>query len=63
MSNMESDAEYFTRRSVEAKAAALAAASREARKAHLEMAERYSDLARAIMSSNAAWGSLADVAA
>ena len=60
---MESDAEYFARRSVEAKAAALAAASPEARKAHLEMAERYSDLARAITSSNAAWGSLADAAA
>jgi len=60
---MESDAEYFARRSVEAKTAALAAASPEARKAHLEMAERYADLAQAITSSSAAWGRLDEVAA
>lgn len=45
---MESDAAFFNRRSREAKLAASKADHPRARQAHLEMAARYADLARAI---------------
>ena len=44
----ESDASYFRRRAEEERAAADKATSGEARHAHLEMAERYDELARSI---------------
>jgi len=44
----ESDASYFRRRAEEERAAAGKAASDEARQAHLEMAERYDELATSI---------------
>jgi hypothetical protein len=44
----ESDASYFRRRAEEERAAADKAASDGARHAHLEMAERYDELARSI---------------
>jgi hypothetical protein len=44
----ESDATYFRRRAGEERAAAAKASSDEARYAHLEMAQRYAELARAI---------------
>jgi len=50
----ESDATYFGRRAGEERAAATRATSDEARSAHLEMAERYDDLARAIAQARAA---------
>jgi pyridoxine/pyridoxamine 5'-phosphate oxidase len=45
---MEADHEYFARRAREERTGAEAAGSSEARAAHLELAERYDDLARAI---------------
>lgn len=51
---MESDSAFFTRRAREERFAATKAEHPQARKAHLQMAARYADLARAIdgMSSN-----------
>ena len=45
---MESDADYFRRRANEERAAAEHAVEGAARNAHLEMAERYDSLAKAI---------------
>ena len=45
---MESDAAFFTRRAREERFAATKAEHPKARRAHLEMAARYADLARAI---------------
>jgi hypothetical protein len=45
---MESDLAYFRRRGSEERTAALAARNADARLAHLQMAERYEDLVRAI---------------
>jgi hypothetical protein len=45
---MEGDANYFIRRANEERVAAMKAAHQRARKVHLEMAERYSDMANAI---------------
>jgi len=45
---MESDAAFFTRRAREERFAATKAEHPQARKAHLQMAARYNDLARAI---------------
>jgi hypothetical protein len=44
----ESDTSYFRRRAQEERAAAEKAASDEARHAHLEIAERYDELAQSI---------------
>lgn len=45
---MEVDTVYFERRASEERAAALHARHAKVREAHLQMAERYEDLARAI---------------
>ena len=45
---MESDAAFFTRRAREERFAATKAEHPKARKAHVEMAARYADLASAI---------------
>lgn len=45
---MESDSAYFRRRASEERVAAMKAAHPEARQAHLEMADRYDQLAEAI---------------
>lgn len=45
---MESDAAFFSRRAREEKLAASRADHPRARRAHLEMSARYTDLARAI---------------
>ena len=45
---METDVDYFTRRAAEERRAAMKAAHPTAREAHLEMAERYAELAGAI---------------
>ena len=45
---MESDLSYFRRRASEERTAALHAKHATARAAHLQMAERYEDLVRAI---------------
>lgn len=45
---MESDTQYFQRRASEERTAALQARDTRARKAHVEMAERYEDLVRGI---------------
>ena len=47
---MEGDAAYFSRRANEERLAATNAASSTAREAHMEMAERYDQLAAAISS-------------
>ena len=47
---MEGDAAYFSRRASEERLAADNAASSSAREAHLQMAERYHELAAAISS-------------
>ena len=47
---MKSDAAYFTRRATDERAAAGKAAHAAARQAHLELAGRYEELARAIRS-------------
>lgn len=46
---MENDTEYFRRRASEERTAALQARDTRARKAHLEMAERFEDLVRGIV--------------
>jgi hypothetical protein len=45
---MESDLTYFGRRASEERTAALNARHAEAHRAHIQMAERYEDLVRAI---------------
>jgi len=50
---MEGDVVYFGRRANEERIAAMKAPHPQARKAHLEMAERYADLATAIASREA----------
>jgi hypothetical protein len=45
---MESDVSYFRRRASEERSAAMQARHAQARHAHLELAERYEDLVRAI---------------
>ena len=50
MVRMEGDAIYFGRRANEERVAAMKAAHPDARQAHLRMAERYDELARAITS-------------
>lgn len=45
---MESDTSYFRGRALEERSAAMQARHTEARQAHLELAERYEDLVRAI---------------
>ena len=45
---MESDAAYFRRRASEERARALGFKAGPARKAHLEMAQRYDDLVEAM---------------
>lgn len=49
---MESDAGYFSRRAREERDASARAAHPNARQAHIEMAERYEDLAGAIQSQD-----------
>ena len=53
---MDSDVSYFRRRAAEEKAAALNARTSQARQSHLEMAERYADLARAITARHRHFG-------
>ena len=48
MGLVEADVEYFRRRAAEGKAAAMETANLNARQAHLELAERYRDLATSI---------------
>lgn len=48
---MESDVIYFGRRASEERTAALHAPHPQARQSHLELAERYEDLVRAIAES------------
>ena len=48
---MEKDTAYFGRRAAEERSAAMHAADLRAREAHLEMAERYDELASAIASN------------
>ena len=50
---MESDAVYFARRAAAERAAANRSDSPIARETHLELAERYEDLARALNLSQA----------
>lgn len=45
---MESDVSYFRRRASEERSAAMQARHTEAREAHLQLAERYEELVRAI---------------
>lgn len=47
---MEGDAAYFSRRANEERVAAMRAAHPRARQSHVEMAERYDELAGAIAS-------------
>ena len=49
---MESDLAYLRRRASEERTAALSARHAGARKAHMEMAERYEDLVRGIVASD-----------
>jgi hypothetical protein len=46
---MEPDKVYFSRRAAEERSAAANTAHQSARQAHLELAHRYDDLARAII--------------
>jgi len=46
---LESDHVYFARRASEERTAAIRTQSYEARKTHIELAERYEDLVRAIV--------------
>jgi hypothetical protein len=55
---METDAAYFARRAREERTAAMKAPHPEARKAHLEMAGRYGELASAIETHHT-WPALA----
>jgi hypothetical protein len=47
---MESDVSYFRRRASEERSAALRARDPQAQQIHLDMAERYEDLVRGIIS-------------
>ena len=58
---MEGDIGYFSRRADQERAAAMQAASLQAREAHLEMAKRYDELAGALASHEQ--GSTSEVAA
>jgi hypothetical protein len=51
---MNGDAEYFRRRSVEEKSAAMKAGHPNAREAHLQMARRYDEFASALAASEGA---------
>jgi len=53
---MKDDAAYFGERARQERAAAMQAASLQAREAHLEMARRYDELAHALSSPEAALG-------
>lgn len=53
---MEVDTIYFTRRASEERTAALQARHEQVRDAHLQMAERYEELVRAIVASEQAMG-------
>ena len=53
---MEGDANYFTRRANEERIAAMKAAHPNARHSHLEMAERYDELATSIASHQLRYG-------
>ena len=53
---MESDASYFRRRASEERSAAMQARQTVAREAHLELAERYEDLVRAITGTEQRFG-------
>ena len=53
---MEGDGAYFARRAREEYAAAMRAAHLNARSAHIELARRYSVLAREIGQHERAWG-------
>jgi len=50
--SLESDQIYFSRRGSEERAAATRAADARARQAHLELADRYDELASAIRSTH-----------
>lgn len=52
---MESDRAYFSRRAAEERAAAEEASASEARKAHLELAFRYEEMASALYRSSDSW--------
>ena len=54
---MEPDLVYFSRRAAEEKAAAEQAVHPTARQAHLDLAERYADLANALAGSETAFSS------
>ena len=49
---MESDSTYFARRAADERAAAANSRFEPARRAHLELAERYDDLHRALAADN-----------
>jgi hypothetical protein len=49
---MEADVTYFNRRAAEERAAAMASADLRVRQVHLDMAERYQDLANGIAARN-----------
>jgi hypothetical protein len=53
---MEGDSLYFSRRANEERVAAMKAAHPNARQAHLDLALRYEELARAIASHHVATG-------
>jgi hypothetical protein len=53
---MEGDAAYFTRRANEERESAMKAAHPNARRAHLTMAGRYSDLAHSMIAEEQSWG-------
>ena len=53
---MEADADYFGQRAAEEKLAAERAAHPTARQAHLELAQRYEDLATAIVARERSLG-------
>lgn len=53
---MESDISYFRRRASDERSAAMQARQSDAREAHLELAQRYEDLVRAIAESEQRFG-------
>ena len=59
---MEADLVYFSRRAAEEKAAAASADHPTARQAHLDLADRYEDLARTISEVRARGKRAANVA-
>jgi hypothetical protein len=60
---MSSDVQYFSGRASEERAAAAKATHPQASMAHLELAERYEELASAILERERHWGlHLSDVA-